>query len=249
MVRNHGPMSVQDLRVGDYVLTDEAGTYQPVYAFGHFNPDRLAMFHQIHHSSSDTPLEVTSDHLLFLAGQDRPVSAAHAKLGDQLRMLDKKTPSTITDIVEVQQAGIYAPLTKDGTIVVDGVVVSTYASLIAESESSDSNQLMEALGQQTYCHLGLAPFRLFCSIAPALCNSYDKDGMPHYISVGIWLTKAATKQRSIIAQWLFMMLFLVLTGPCKLAESLLGNSLTYFIASAVYVMVIARARRQKKKLA
>ena len=227
-------------------MTNEEGTYQPIYAFAHFNPDHIATFLQIHHSSGNKPLEVTSEHLLFLKGQAEPVTAAEVRIGDELRLLGRNASSTILHITEVERAGIFAPLTKEGTIVVDGAVASNYASLIGEEKNPSARSLIrEVLDEHTYCHLGLAPFRLLCAFAPSLCDSYDTDGMPYYISAGIWLTRFATLKCPMIIQWLFLVIFLVVTYACILVERLSGSFLVYLIGASVGVLFLARRQQEK----
>ncbi|CAB9508229.1 expressed unknown protein [Seminavis robusta] len=68
-VASKGDIAMKDLQLGDRVLT-ASGTYQPVYSFGHYQTDHKATFLQIHtsiDSSSSKPLEMTGNHLIFLA--------------------------------------------------------------------------------------------------------------------------------------------------------------------------------------
>ncbi|CAB9502309.1 unknown protein [Seminavis robusta] len=74
-VANKGDIAMKDLQVGDRVLTT-SGTYQPIYSFGHYQTDQKATFLQIHTStnSSSKPLEMTGNHLIFLANGETTLS-------------------------------------------------------------------------------------------------------------------------------------------------------------------------------
>ncbi|CAB9499771.1 expressed unknown protein [Seminavis robusta] len=88
-VKGRGAVAMEDLQVGDLVL-DHTGTYQPIFTFGHYNPDQVSAFLQIHTNAKDDdnnykPIEISPEHLIFLADEETPVSAGSVQVGDALR--------------------------------------------------------------------------------------------------------------------------------------------------------------------
>jgi len=204
-----GTISMADLKVGDYVLTG-TNKFEQVYAFAHRDIQRPSSFLQIYTSGSTVPLEVTGDHLLFLQGVLAPVRADSINVGDALTRLEGGDTAIVERIDSVNGSGIFAPLTKDGSVVVDGIVASTYADILEEGNAS-------WLFSHHYIHRSLSPFRLFCNLSPASCTTYHWNGMPQYVHFGIWLSNWVGRQ-SMIFQWLYVILFYVATGICVLLE-------------------------------
>ena len=134
-------VKMKDLKVGDLVFT-AAGRYEKVYAFGHYHRELETTFLQLHTHSNLMPLEVTPEHMVYLAWEQHPVSAASVRVGDYLKLVQAQSISNInsssvpsqvassgvvTKITTVQRTGIYAPLTADSsTLVVNGVAASNF---------------------------------------------------------------------------------------------------------------------------
>lgn len=164
-----GPVEMRDLQVGDRVFTGE--DYHTVYAFGHLDKAAKAEFLQIH-TDKDSTLEVTVNHLVYVDGRSAPVRADSIKVGDFLQ------GAAVTKIGAVERNGLYAPLTTDGNLVVDGVKASSYISL-------DQIEDHAFLGKhiQTFSHFGISPFRLMCTgFSPNMCQDYNEDGIPRALA-------------------------------------------------------------------
>ena len=89
------------------------------------------------------------------------VYASNVREGDFVLVFDSKhglKPSRILKIETVVQAGVYAPLTTQGNLVVDDVLVSCYA----------------LIDSQTIAHLSFAPLRWWHSIKSFLPFSENK---------------------------------------------------------------------------
>lgn len=136
-VMDGGTIPMKELQVGDPVLT-RTGTYQPVYAFAHWDPTRSAQFLQIYtrtlngddkhnnleNSRATSPLEVTKDHLVYIHGMAKPIPAAAVQVGDVLQGVSTATVSNqsavskhqpelvVTKIQSVTRKGLYNPLTQ-----------------------------------------------------------------------------------------------------------------------------------------
>ena len=160
-----GAVTMENLQLGDRVFTGE--TYQTVYSFGHLDKTRETEFLQIETNAGNS-LETTSGHLVYVDGKAAPVRADSIKLGDALE------GATVIKIGSVKKTGIFAPLTMDGKVVVDGVKASNYVSLGHVNDPSFIGENIHILS-----HLGIAPFRLLCTrITPGACESYNENGIP-----------------------------------------------------------------------
>jgi hypothetical protein len=174
-----GPMSMKDLQVGDQIFT--GSEYQPVYGFAHHNPNVQAEFVKIQ-TDQDSSLEVTGGHFVYLQGMSSPVRADNIKVGDALQ------GAKVTSIETVQKQGVYAPLTSNGRVQVDGIMASNYVSLDnGEEHALFADRVAE------FSHFGIAPFRLMCT-RMTTCDSYNEDGVPKMLSTMQSFFEWATEQ-------------------------------------------------------
>ena len=107
----------------------------------------------------------------------------------------------VTKISKVTRNGLYAPLTEDGTIAVDGVVASTYATLLSKTTSEDivfNGYTLPVFDQASFLHMSVAPLRLVCRMSTSqlsLCQgSYDEEGYNKYVSWAMNLIRWAEEQ-------------------------------------------------------
>lgn len=128
---------LQDLRIGEKVLSLDLNTQQFVYSevilFLDWDPSQRRDFLRFELQSGRT-LTVTPTHLLFQLANDntsRTIFAAKLYAGD--RVLVRNSGYLVEDtVVKVQQViktGVFAPLTTTGTVVVDDIVASCYATI------------------------------------------------------------------------------------------------------------------------
>ena len=170
-VLDQGFKRMDALQIGDVVRT--GADFAPVYSFAHYETQRVAEFLQIWTKAARRPLEITSDHLLYVVsdGQDkaqmRPASAV--QVGDALvTSAGVTTTMKITAISKVQREGIYAPVTKTGTIVVNGVVASNYIALPAALQSVTSFDIQHWLQ-----HMAYSPYRFYCGATGCRDEKFD----------------------------------------------------------------------------
>jgi len=134
-------MSLAELSVGDKVLVDHQNTlaYEPVLSFIHrISAGKDANFLIIEHTRGK--LRVSSNHVIFVNSKDGRSEklASDIKVDDEIFAIGSEeaitTPSKVTSIRTASNAnGMFAPLTPSGSIVVDGVVASNYASVAAHN--------------------------------------------------------------------------------------------------------------------
>ncbi|XP_054725282.1 protein hedgehog [Anastrepha obliqua] len=149
---------MRNLKIGDRVLAMSA-TGQPVYSevilFMDRNLEQDENFVQIHTDGGAT-LTVTPAHLVLIWHQiekrldyifaDRVQEDDYVLVYDQYGRL---SPQRVTRLKAVHKLGVVAPLTREGTIVVNSVTASCYA----------------VVNSQKLAHWGLAPMRFMAAIS------------------------------------------------------------------------------------
>jgi len=176
------PVRMDSLNVGDYVQVGPEA-YSEVYSFVHYDPHYQAAFLRItartlgESADSDDGcciLEVTSKHLLaFADGSMR--TAEHVALRTLLLGADHQ-PIEVTSISKVTRRGIYAPLTMQGTLLVGGVLASSYAALPHDD--------MQLFANHDLAHAFCAPRRMWCSMVTDCSGEVYVDGIPMWIRPG-----------------------------------------------------------------
>lgn len=119
------------------------------------------------HQQTGRPLLITANHFVFVAGATEQVLPA-GELQPGVHSLLVHTPgrgdvaSAVKSIGEVWLPGFSAPLTEAGALVVEGVVVSSYA-LLSETQLDLFRYGPAVVRQnaQELCHAAALPFRMF----------------------------------------------------------------------------------------
>lgn len=126
------------MRVGEQILAHDPTTKKLVFSevilFLDYNPSEKREFLNFSLKSGRT-LTVTSNHLMTLK-DGRTVFAGTLKVGDKVLVSDEKdtlSEDSIEQISAVLRTGVFAPLTKVGTVVVNDVVASCYATVDSQS--------------------------------------------------------------------------------------------------------------------
>lgn len=157
-----GDVPLAKVKVGDEVLVHRDGqiVYEPILAFIHVVVGTSLPFVTVKHDQGS--FRASSTHIVFVSLDDSGMSWSSKLVGD-LRVGEKvyaagsavdtlhAQPSEVRDIRHGSTtSGMFAPLTSSGTIVVDGVVASNYAS------PSEQKQLPHWLA-----HAFFSPVRLY----------------------------------------------------------------------------------------
>lgn len=132
------PITMSKLQVNDFVeVAQDDGTtsYERVYTFLDRDPQAKSTF--VHVTTAQGVLKVTSSHVVFVSkdasaalSQMASVFAKDVVTGEFMYVRDtsgKMVPAQVRSVHQVEAAGVYAPLTPSGTLVVDNVHVSAYA--------------------------------------------------------------------------------------------------------------------------
>lgn len=166
-----GAVPVSAVREGDEVQVmrpDGSLSFSPVLMFLHRDPLVSRSFLRLT-TSSGASLTLTSSHLIVLLQRQHAVSptptvgdaveyggvvlAGRVEAGDFLLLTGQEGVrlEKVVGIKHVAGAGVFAPLTAEGTVVVDGFVASCYA----------------VIDSQTVAHWAFLPVRLYVNLKEA----------------------------------------------------------------------------------
>ena len=233
---------MNQLELGDVVLTSKG--YQPVYAFAHRSAHVWGDFIQIHTETQVDPLEISGQHLVFLANSSYPVRADSIVPGDILRALESPQGALVTRVVSVSKEGLYAPLTIDGTLVVDGIISSCYVSVQAGASGYIEFQNGASTGftQHFAAHMALAPLRMAClGFSKVFCESVNEDsGLNSFVEVALSMAEFADSQRTSV-QIALLLTFIVIFAPILALEQLMLQPVGMF---GILTIILAVARRR-----
>ena len=194
-VANRGPVRMQDLQLGDMVMVGQ-GIYEPIYSFGHLAPMTIATFLQI--KTTTSTLRLTHEHMVFTkAGDVVPVS--RLQVGDYL-LRGSSLDDRVESIRTVQERGLYAPFTPSGKLVVNGILVSSYVSML---EEKDLELGWISLNQQWLNHAVLFPHRLICHhFASCSTEEYSPEGISLWhdqpLKLCLWLLSSGSVARFVL---------------------------------------------------
>lgn len=228
---------MENLVPGDQVLTSSG--YQTMYALVHQNSEQQqsADFLQIYTDKNPgKPLEITGGHMVAVADKIYPVPALAVRPGDVLQSSEwPKEGMRVTKIKTVHRTGLYAPMTTDGTVVVDGVVASCYVALAQNQGEYLELQggISSGLSQQLFAHMSLSPVRMACmGISMKICQAYDEDGMAYFARAGFALVDFWYAQ-ALPVQILLLALFVLVWGFLFAIESMFGPKLSVLVISGL----------------
>lgn len=165
-------LSMQDLEIGDKVLTMNPNghlVYSPVIAFLDRAHTSVLNYIKIE-TENNHNLLVSYRHLTFTNESSTPIYASDVQPGDYMFTAvgssDSAELSKVTQVETVSAVGKYAPLTEEGTIIVDGILSSCYADIAAEQDD---------------IHSLFAPLQFLHSVMPRLANENpNQEGIHWY---------------------------------------------------------------------
>ncbi|KAM3933630.1 desert hedgehog protein [Leptodactylus fuscus] len=163
-----------DVQLGDKVLTtDEKGqvTATEILLFLHKDLNKLSTFVVIEAEGHPYRLRLTPHHLLFVSKNPLagflPIYAYRVQVGDFVHIHINGTqliPSKVVSVSVQEDIGVLAPLTVHGTLLVDGILTSCYATI----EWHD------------LAHRSFAPMRFFYNMFSIFPEFVDSDGIHWY---------------------------------------------------------------------
>jgi len=201
-VEGKGITLMKDLQVGDKVLAAN-GEYQTVYSFMHHHKFKPSSYLQIYTDSPlEGPLEISSEHMVFLDGKKNPVPASQIKVGDKLAA--QYDTATVSKIKNVMRDGLYAPVTADGTLVVNGILASSFITF----QDSDTLEIggYKVISYQLLEHMWEMPHRVLCLGLKNFCKNeaHNEDGYNKWSYLGIRILRGAEQQNTFIQVIMFL---------------------------------------------
>ncbi|XP_078605015.1 uncharacterized protein LOC144878384 [Branchiostoma floridae x Branchiostoma japonicum] len=178
------PEKMASLQLGTKVLSIADGGISPatldtVYFFSHAGDDLIAPFVRIETAGGKT-LHLSEGHYIYV-GKDALktgalVTAREVTVGDLVHVVDGEDqtprPEEVTEVTTEIKRGLYCPHTLGGSLVVDGVCVSTYTEMFPPA----------------LAHGLLWPIRVLYRIAPEVAGKIaqpqGEKGMPTWLG---WL--------------------------------------------------------------
>lgn len=160
-----------DVKIGDKVLSITSKgdiQFSEVMTFLDRNHNRNGLFYTLS-TEHNKSLTLTDKHLIYTSRSNTlsidsytPKYAEKMQKGEYVLTTDSANnlhPSKVLDIFTSVQTGVVAPLTLDGTIIVDGVVASCYG----------------VVNSETIAHTVFAPYRLFYTMSSYLSIPWQSD--------------------------------------------------------------------------
>jgi hypothetical protein len=243
VVQGKGRVEMKDLTVGDRVLTSSA-QYQTVYLMDHYHPYKPTWYVQIYTGLKDEkPLELSPHHMVFVHNHSTPRPAVEIQIGD--RMLSLHGLVSVSKIEYVVREGLYNFLTEDGTMVVDGIVTSTYAALGGKTYIEVGG--WQLISYQSLYHILLKPYRQLCMLQLNLGQGQPSDREDEYDSfvllgkqlIAWWKLQRTWAQAISLAGLLFVFSGLNLCCSTKCVA---------VVGAFLFVVRTLRSRRKSNKM-
>jgi hypothetical protein len=122
-LENGAEKTMAELQVGDKVLVAN-GEYAEVFMFTHVEKTSRAEFVEIT-TDAGAVLSISAGHLVHVGAEKALRAAGTVVAGDTVHLADG-SEAAVTGVAKAIKAGIFAPQTMTGEIVVDGVLASCF---------------------------------------------------------------------------------------------------------------------------
>lgn len=261
LTRSRGVVAMEDLQVGDSVFVGKSTTgsdgrpakakYETVYGFGHYHETKEQEFLQVHTDSTprSSPLELTGNHMVHIAGKHQPARADAVRVGDLLvhehpnnvgGTADVSSATRVTKIGSVTRRGLYMPLTPSGVLVVNGLRASSYVSLKEETPAVVRTAATAfGLTEENILHWWLSPHRMLClGVSSNFCGSKNnpsnfdsnEEGILNWLYLGKSVAEYADQQNGFVQVFFIGLPLVVIFGGMVLWEGMVGPSLAPTLA-------------------
>lgn len=187
--KDRGIIPISEVIVGDYILAD-GNKFEQVYSLAHYDPTKKAAFIQVTTAeTNDAPLELTPKHMVF-TGAGKAVMAKSLRAGDSV-LLPNGDSAEIQSIKVVQSEGLFAPFTASGTLVVNGIVASSYIDVV-DIPWAVSSQWLENVFQ--------IPHRTICTFRLDWCKqeTYTEEGVSRWVSAPLYFVQWVSRQHVVV---------------------------------------------------
>ena len=180
---------------------------------------------------------------MYIADKKNPVRADSVSPGDALQGENHNVP--VVKVEVIYRSGLFAPLTPDGTLIVDGIVSSCYVSLQRDAKEHLELQggVPTFLSQHTIIHMTLSPMRMVCimGIGGEICKSYHEGGLIPVVKLGLGFADFAQAQ-SIPVQLLLLAMHCLVFCPFFAMEGILGPKLALIALVGLVCLTLVHRR-------
>eukprot|EP00180_Rhodochaete_pulchella_P003379 Plantae.Rhodophyta-Rhodochaete_pulchella.ctg5706.p1 GENE.Plantae.Rhodophyta-Rhodochaete_pulchella.ctg5706~~Plantae.Rhodophyta-Rhodochaete_pulchella.ctg5706.p1 ORF type:complete len:445 (-),score=37.36 Plantae.Rhodophyta-Rhodochaete_pulchella.ctg5706:315-1649(-) len=120
---------MDELAVGDRVISSPAGGSSEIYIFGHRQRYATHRFVEIRSTKGES-VRLSPKHYIYVVQSGALVrkTADSVAVGDLLVPVGRRDPAQVASVTTVSDVGLFAPHTVHGDIVVDGFLASTYTA-------------------------------------------------------------------------------------------------------------------------
>lgn len=152
-------ITVSELNVNDQVLIGNhhngGELYSKVVSFLHRIPDIDAKFVRLYFGQSGESITLTERHLILVKSNNdgfEYIPAARVEINDMLKTFNYNSNQFMEvnvvriEAIGLENSGIFAPLTETGTLLVDGVQVSSYSMVKSHSLAQFFFNIFNKLG-------------------------------------------------------------------------------------------------------
>lgn len=217
LVRGKGPTAMKEVELGDYVQV-AFGKYEQVYSFGHFNPSARASFLEIKTSANSKALQISKEHMIFTLNRGF-IPAGLLNENDALGGLNQSKPVSIEEITSITGIGLFAPFTPSGTLIVNGVLVSSF---VAFDQKSSYHIGPVAISYQWLAHSFEFLHRVVCHYTTknGFCKNekYGNDGINEWEVMPLHFSTWVLGLNALLKHAFFLLFFFVLSLFCIIEE-------------------------------
>merc|ERR1712038_1655020 len=252
-VKGKGLVSLDQLNVGDKVKV-ATDSFDRVYSFGHKKQSGKFSYFQIKTTENSKPLEISKNHMVFVVdiktGRKHAVPASYVKVGDWL-YTDSIKPTQVENIITVFREGAYAPFTMSGTIVVNGVLSSSYVSL-QNTDTFIIGSVNSHLNMHFLSHFFTSPYRLLTMVGWQMKERYNDDGLSTWFDMPYKFAKILLTRNNVIIIGAVFLLSMVAILPVYTAELAMSSylfqlTLVFAVAFVLFSRVHKRSYVIKNK--
>jgi len=245
--------AMSDLSVGDKVLVGRGNKqeFQPIYGFGHRDSDHMAEFLQVYTSAKrQSPLELSRDHLLFLSNATTPVPASTIQVGDSIQ--GKSGSLKVIKLRTIKRYGMYAPFTQDGTMIVDGILASSFVTFQEGQAYMTIGGVNIGWSYHTLSVFWNKPYQFYCTqLSANFCRdqTYVQGGITMWSSVGKSIVSFMFDSEDHATGILLQALIFLVVMPFVLLANAVVFVAGHFMPLIVAACVILLSMMTMKKLA
>jgi len=205
---------LSEIQIGDSIQVSPGGKFEPIYAFGHYQPEMEGDYLELQFTDNDdnklSLLQISKEHLIWTPNRGA-IPACDLTIGQEVVLAEgggasSTTTTTVTGIQPIIAKGIYAPFTPSGTLVLNhGLLASSYVSL---DNFTNKMMIIPNYYHHALAHFFTTPHRLWCQGTNEFCSNpmYTKDGINVWESqLLLWIPRIIMAGLLLVCGLLFLL--------------------------------------------